>query len=257
MALPTSSRRAPEAMPTKRDAILIAAVDLAREAAESIAEPGTVGEHLEAVTEEERLATHYFACTAAGYPGWRWAVTVARVPRAKKATICETSLVPGEGALLSPAWLPYDQRLAPGDLGAGDVLPYIEDDQRLEPGFEATGDEDVDQLALWELGLGRKRVLSGEGREEAAERWYAGDTGPTSPVAEKAPAPCSTCGFFYPMPGALRSFFGVCANAWSPSDGRVVSLDHGCGAHSEVDVIREDPKPAEEHVLDDLAFDLV
>ena len=28
---------------------------------------------------EERLATHYFACTALAYRGWRWAVTVARV----------------------------------------------------------------------------------------------------------------------------------------------------------------------------------
>lgn len=244
-------------MPTKRDAVLVAAVDVAREAAEGIAEPGTVGEHLGVVMDGERLATHSFACTAAGYPGWRWAITVARAPRAKAATICETNLVPGEGALLSPQWLPYDQRLAPGDLGAGDVLPYIEDDQRLEPGFEATGDEDVDQAALFELGLGRPRVLSAEGREEAAQRWYAGESGPSSPVAEKAPAPCSTCGFFYPLPGALRSFFGVCANAWSPSDARVVSLDHGCGAHSEVDLVREDPKPAEEPVLDELAFDLV
>ncbi|HEY5249385.1 MAG TPA: DUF3027 domain-containing protein, partial [Dermatophilaceae bacterium] len=100
-------------------------------------------------------------------------------------------------------------------------------------------------------------VLSAEGREEAAERWYRGDAGPTSPVAEKATAPCSSCGFFMSMAGALRSFFGVCANAWSPSDGRVVSLDHGCGAHSEVDLIREEPKPAEEPVLDEFAFDVV
>ena len=252
-----SSRRAPEAMATKDDTILLAAIDEAREAAESIAEPGTVGEHLGAVMDDERLATHYFACTATAYPGWRWAITVARVPRGKKATVCETSLVPGDGALLSPEWLPYDQRLAPGDLGAGDVLPYIEDDQRLEPGHEATGDEDVDEAEEWEIGLGRKRVLSAEGREDAAQRWYGGDSGPMSPVAEQAPAPCSSCGFFVPMAGALRSFFGVCANAWSPSDGRVVSLDHGCGAHSEVDLVREDPKPAEEPVLDEFAFDLV
>ena len=244
-------------MATKVDSVLMAAMAQAREAAESIAEPGTVGEHLGAVMDDERLATHYFACTATAYPGWRWAITVARVPRGTLATICETSLVPGEGALLSPEWLPYDQRLAPGDIGAGDVLPYIEDDQRLEPGHEATGDEDVDAAALWEPGLGRKRVLSAEGREDAAQRWYGGDSGPTSPVAEQAPSPCSSCGFFVPMAGALRSFFGVCANAWSPSDGRVVSLDHGCGAHSEVDVVREDPKPAEDHVLDEFAFDLV
>jgi hypothetical protein len=241
----------------KEDATLRAAVGLAREAADSIAEPGTVGDHLSMEMVDERLATHYFACTARAYPGWRWAITVARVPRGKVATVCETNLVPGEGALLSPEWLPYAERLAPGDVGAGDVLPYKEEDPLLEPGFEATGDEDVDQVALWELGLGRKRVLSAEGREEAAQRWYDGEGGPHSEVAEKAPAPCASCGFFYPMAGALRSFFGVCANAWSPSDGRVVSLDHGCGAHSEVDVEKHEPVPSAQPLVDEIAYDLV
>ena len=115
----------------KDDATLRAAVELAREAAASIAEDGTVGEHLGMEMVDERLATHYFACTATSYPGWRWAITLARVPRGKVATVCETNLVPGEGALLSPEWVPYAERLAPGDLGAGDVLPYKEDDPLL------------------------------------------------------------------------------------------------------------------------------
>ena len=108
----------------KEDAVLAEAVELAREAAESIAMRDTVGDHLGMQMDDERLATHFFACTATAYPGWRWAITVARVPRGKVATICETNLVPGEGALLSPQWLPYADRLAPGDLSAGDVLPY-------------------------------------------------------------------------------------------------------------------------------------
>lgn len=144
----------------KPDPTLRAALDLAREAAESIAESGTVGDHLGMEMVEDRLATHYFTCTAAAYPGWRWAITVARVPRSKTVTVCETNLVPGDGALLSPQWLPYADRLAPGDVGPGDVTPKIDDDPLLEAGFEATGDEDVDQMAQWELGLGRPRVLS-------------------------------------------------------------------------------------------------
>ena len=241
----------------KPDPTLRGAVDLAREAAESIAEAGTVGDHLGMEMVEDRVGTHYFACTATSYPGWRWAITVARVPRSKVVTVSETNLVPGDGALLSPEWVPYADRLAPGDIGPGDVTPKVDDDPLLEAGFEATGDEDVDRVALYELGLGRERVLSAEGREAAAQRWYDGDHGPHAPVAQKAPAPCSSCGFFIPMAGALRSFFGVCANAWSPSDGSVVSLDHGCGAHSEVDVEAPEPEVVAPPVLDDTQLERV
>ena len=216
----------------KTDATLAAAVETAREAAVSIAEADAVGAHLGMEMVQDRVATHYFECAALAYRGWRWAITVARVPRSKTVTVSETNLVPGEESLLSPQWLPYAERLAPGDVGPGDVTPLIADDPMLVAGFEATGDDDVDQVAIWELGLGRARVLSAEGREAAARRWYEGESGPSAPIAVKAPAPCSSCGFFVPMAGALRSVFGVCASEWSPSDGRVVSLDHGCGAHS-------------------------
>ena len=131
----------------KDDAILKAAVDLAREAADSIAEDGTVGEHLGMEMVDERLATHYFACTATAYPGWRWAITVARVPRGKAPRCARPTSSRGRAHCSRPSGCPYAERLAPGDLGAGDVLPYKEEDPHLEPGFEATGDEDVDQMA--------------------------------------------------------------------------------------------------------------
>jgi hypothetical protein len=239
----------------KKDAVLVSAVDLARAALEEIAEPGTVGDHLGVEMLGERLAMHWFACTSGGYQGWRWGVSVARVPRGKVATVCETNLLPGPGAILSPEWVPYAERLAPGDLGAGDVLPFRADDPYLEQGFEATGDEDVDRMALWELGLGRRRVLSAEGRDVAATRWYDGEHGPSADIAQKATDPCSTCGYFVPMAGALRAVFGVCANEWSPSDGGVVSLDHGCGAHSETDVEQVEAQ-APTPIVDEFAVDL-
>lgn len=242
---------------TKPDKVLFAAIDLAREAAESIAMPGTVGEHERVEMNGERLATHYIACTSRAYPGWQWAISVARAPRQKIATVCETNLLPGERALLSPPWLPYAERLAPGDIGAGDVTPYLADDPRLEAGFEASGEEEVDAVGFFELGLGRPRVLSAEGRDEAAQRWYDGDHGPHSEVAEKAPAQCSSCGYFVPMAGALRQVFGVCANEWSPSDGAVVSLDHGCGAHSQVEATLPKSEHIEPPVLDELAVDIL
>ena len=237
------------------DATLRDAVEVARAAALDVAEAGAVGEHLGMEMVEDRLATHYFASDSRAYRGWRWAVSVARVPRSKTVTVCEVDLVPGTDALLSPEWVPYASRLAPGDLGPGDVTPYLDADPLLEAGWEATGDEDVDAVASWELGLGRPRVLSAEGRDAAAQRWYDGEHGPAAPVARKAGAACSSCGFFLPMPGALRSVFGVCANAWSPSDGSVVSLDHGCGAHSEVDVEAPAPEVVAPPILDDSRLD--
>ncbi|MFK5581930.1 MULTISPECIES: DUF3027 domain-containing protein [unclassified Serinicoccus] len=239
-------------MPTpKIDTMLSGAVEVALAAAQEIGEPGTVGEHLGAVAEGDRLVTHYFTCTASGYPGWRWAVTLSRVPRARRATINEVHLVAGEGALLSPEWLPYADRLAPGDIGPGDRTPFTEDDPHLEAGFEATGEEDVDEVALWELGLGRPRVLSAEGRDAAATRWNEGEHGAGSESARQAPAPCRTCGFFLPLAGALRANFGICASAWSPADGTVVALDFGCGAHSEIDVEKRAAEKIDPPVLDE------
>ena len=247
--------------------MLEAAVDLARTAAEDLAAPGQVGEHLGMELEGERMATHRFACADLGYRGWHWAVTVTRVSRSKAATVCEAVLLPGPDALLAHEWVPWSQRLAPGDLGVGDLLLTEADDDRLEPGYEATGidsdspsademSEDADRVALWELGLGRVRVLSPTGRDDAVDRWYSGDHGPSAPIAEAAPAQCSTCGFVTPLAGSLRLLFGVCANAFSPSDGSVVSFDHGCGAHSEVAVL---PGPVEitEPFVDDLGYDVV
>jgi len=241
---------------TRSDAVLLAAADLARGVLDELAEPGTIGAHLGMDLLDERLGMHWFECTSPGYRGWRWGVSVARVPRAKVATVCETNLLPGPDAVLAPEWLPYADRLAPGDLGPGDVLPYRPDDPNLEHGFEATGEEDVDRTAFFELGLGRPRVLSAEGREAAATRWYDGEGGPTSDVAVKATAQCTTCGYFLPMAGALRATFGICANEWSPSDGRVVSLDHGCGAHSETDMEHHEPTPVGEPIVDEFAVDV-
>lgn len=241
----------------KADKVLAAAVDVARAAAESVAEPGTVGAHVGMSPDAERLGTHYFQCTAAGYPGWAWAVSVARVPRGKTVTVCETTLVPGPDALLSPAWVPWADRLAPGDLGPGDVLPKVDDDPNLEQGFEQTGEDNVDQVAFFELGLGRPRVLSPTGRDAAATRWVEGEGGPLAESAVKSSGKCRSCGYFLPMAGALRAVFGVCANEWSPSDGRVVTLDHGCGAHSETDAPAPKPEPIGAPIIDDTRLDIL
>jgi hypothetical protein len=175
-------------------------------------------------------------------------------------------------------------------VGVGDLLPASDDDERLVPEAVLEGDEGVldwDDAAPWDAALPtidpppgspvtgfrpsgagpapgyetdpgpkRSRVLSAIGRDETALRWYSGEHGPRSPLAHAAPGPCMTCGFLVRLEGPLGRVFGVCANEFAPDDGRVVSLDHGCGAHSEAATPGAAPGAASP-VIDELGYDLV
>lgn len=243
----------------KPDAVGVKAVDAAREALLELVDVTDVGGHLGHTAEDDRVVTHFFACVRTGYRGWRWSVTVARAARQKTVTVDEIVLLPGDDAITAPLWVPWRERIQPGDLGPGDLLPADEDDPRLVPGYTA-GDEIVDEDSVKEvadeLGLGRSRVLSLEGRELAAQRWYDGSHGPEGAIAQAAPGNCSSCGFLVQMAGPLSTLFGVCANAYATDDGRVVSFDHGCGAHSEAQLHKRNmPQPLPEPVLDTVTWD--
>ncbi|MFI6940553.1 DUF3027 domain-containing protein [Streptomyces sp. NPDC050418] len=270
------------------DRLCAEAVDLAREAAEEAAFPGVVGEHVSAVAEGDRVVTHYFECKEPGYRGWRWAVTVARASRAKYVTLSETVLLPGTDALLAPEWVPWSERLRPGDMGPGDLLPTEADDLRLEPGFSGEDApppnsavseemaslveaEDAEVTAgppaslplvpargsiasvAEELGMRRARVLSRYGLHGAADRWDE-SFGAKTPMAQAAPASCMSCGFLVPLGGSLGQAFGLCANEFGPADGRVVSLSYGCGGHSEAAVMPKPPVPSKP-VIDEFLVD--
>jgi Protein of unknown function (DUF3027) len=305
------------------------AVDLARGAAEEMAGPGGVGEHRGVTADGDRVVTHRFSCLDPAYRGWCWAVTVARASRAKNVTIDETLLVPGPEAILAPDWVPWKERLLPGDLGVGDLLPAPPDDARLVPAASLEGDDGVSDWGetTWAMpgtepedlvpvpsaeplaegldddhyvaaedlddaetvaavvttgasaaGTGamgadnagadvghqdvlgdrppRARVLSAIGRDDTALRWYTSEHGPKSPLANAAPGLCSGCGFLVRLGGPLGRVFGVCANEYAPDDGRVVSVDHGCGAHSEGVTAATAGQPLRP-VIDELGYDLV
>ena len=217
---------------------IFGALNIAKQAAvEDAGKADYVGEFYSIDSDEDRIATYLFEAKLPGYSGWRWAVTVAKLDEKSAPTICDVVLLPGSKALLAPNWVPYVERIQPGDLGVGDVVPTSPDDERLVPGFASLPEDDeldtLDLNQLFEFGLGRARVLSIVGRDQASKRWYEGDRGPNTPIANAAPKPCHSCGFFIPIAGSLRGAFGVCSNAISPEDARVVSIDHGCGAHSE------------------------
>ncbi|AXK32307.1 DUF3027 domain-containing protein [Streptomyces armeniacus] len=276
MSATTRSRRTP-------DRLCADAVELAREAAQEVAAPGKVGDWIEAVADGDRVVTHLFECQEPGYRGWRWASTVARASRAKVVTLDETVLLPGPDALLAPEWVPWSERLRPGDLGPGDLLPTEAQDLRLEPGFwgeeelppnspvseeaehlaEVSGLHDVEDAEVTHEPPGAVaeppergsiRAVAeelGMGRSRVLSRYglhTAADRwedahGPESPMAQAAPASCISCGFLVPLAGSLRQAFGVCANEFSPADGQVVALTYGCGAHSEAAVMPQPPQP--------------
>jgi Protein of unknown function (DUF3027) len=290
---PTTTRQA------EPDQASADAVDLARAVAEADAGPDQVGPHVGIEVDGDRVVTHLFASLNPAYVGWRWAVTVARAARSKVVTVSESVLLPGPDSLLAPPWVPWTERVRPGDLKAGDLMPARSDDERLVPVVAIVGETgllDWDETETWRLagdvggfptgepgqpgaspdnspsgepeggagdagqpvaravtgsrtrtrrrsgprgrdrtpGLLRPaRVLSATGRDEAALRWYTSDQGPDSPLASTAPANCVTCGFMVRLSGPLGRVFGVCANEFAPDDGKVVSVDHGCGAHSD------------------------
>ena len=241
------------------------ALDIARVCLVEAVGDEAVGEFQGVVAEEslgaEQVSTYRFENVQPGYRGWAWAITVITLPDAEP-TIAELVLLPGDGAILAPAWVPWRERLQPGDLSPGDILPVDEDDPRLVPGYFAGEDEDppIDRQTARaltdEVGLGRPRVLSIEGRDSAAQRWYDGDGGPSSALAKAAPGRCSSCGFLVRLAGPLSTMFGVCANAYANDDARVVSFDHGCGAHSQAQLRRKQLPPAlPDPALDTLTSD--
>ncbi len=249
------------------DLVLAQAVDEARAALTGLADPGDIGEHVSAVDDAERpedlVVTHRFVCLRTGYLGWFWSVTLTRSADSETITFDEAVLLPGPDAIVAPTWLPYKDRIQPGDLGAGDLLPVEDDDVRLVPTY-SFGDDEVSAEAqaqiravASEVFLDRVRTLSLEGRELAAQRWYDSDQGPESALAKAAPEQCVSCGFLLRLAGPLADTFGVCANGSANDDGRVVTLNHGCGAHSEVKLARRQrPAPLPEPVFDTITEEI-
>ena len=237
-------------------------------------EDGQVGDFVEAIDLGDNVTDFRFESRVRGYEGWQWSVTLYHDVELDHWTVNESSLVPTDKALRPPKWIPWKDRLEPGDLAVTDSIGTDPDDPRMEEGFRKTQDaetsddtddkpsvadetvqepamdgnasdesektdvsedseqpvtseEDVEE-AVEEFDLSRRHVLTPLGRSQTAKRWYEGPHGPKSLSTKTADGnPCSTCGFFIPLKGELNLLFGVCANKWSPDDGRVVSIDRG------------------------------
>lgn len=94
------------------DPELLAARAQARHALEEITEARTIGAEAGYEVHEERVVTLFFESRMEGYPGWRWAATLARVDAESPVNVLEVELLPGEGAVVAPDWVPWSERLA-------------------------------------------------------------------------------------------------------------------------------------------------
>ena len=91
---------------------------LARNSLVEITPAENVGAYFSEVDEGEGVVSVLFDSAMPGYPDWKWTVSIAQVD-GEEPTVLEAELMPGEGALLSPEWVPWSDRLAEYEAAQG------------------------------------------------------------------------------------------------------------------------------------------
>ncbi|MBL3678736.1 DUF3027 domain-containing protein [Leucobacter chromiireducens] len=147
------------------DPVLLAARDQARAALEEITPADTIGAEDGHEVHEAHVLTLLFECRLPGYPGWRWAATLARVDETAAVTVLEVELLPGPGAVTAPEWVPWSERLAQyretqarqaqedsaADAAAAAELGDEDDDELMDNDYNDFDDEldgvDIDELS--------------------------------------------------------------------------------------------------------------
>jgi len=127
--------------PVETEPVEAQLVDLARAGLLEITREATIGDLVSESTDDEGVSTVLFASAMPGYPDWRWTVSLATLP-GEAPTVLEAELMPGEGAILAPDWVPWADRLedykaaqaaiAAGELAAGDAAELGDDEDELD-----------------------------------------------------------------------------------------------------------------------------
>lgn len=94
------------------DPVLLGSREIARVALAEITDAATIGADEGHEAHEQHVLTLFFECRLPGYPGWRWAATLSRVDEQSPVNVLEVELLPGEGAVTAPEWVPWSMRLA-------------------------------------------------------------------------------------------------------------------------------------------------
>ena len=121
--------------------------DLARGALLEITGAETIGAYAGQVDEGNGAVSVLFDSAQPGYPGWRWTVSIAHV-EGEDPTVLETELMPSEGALLAPDWVPWSDRLADYKAAqelAGGASDEADDDDDPDDDDDIADDESDDE----------------------------------------------------------------------------------------------------------------
>ncbi|RUQ99038.1 DUF3027 domain-containing protein [Labedella endophytica] len=131
------------------DEVLVASRSLARSALLEVTPERTIGADAGHTVEAEHVLTLRFSSRVDGYVGWFWVVTIARVED-EAPTVLEISMMPGEGSLTAPDWVPWSDRLADHRASeeAADATSADADDDADDDIDEADLDEDDDDLDI-------------------------------------------------------------------------------------------------------------
>lgn len=91
---------------------LVQSTNLALTALQEVTDVETIGKHVGIEAHSDTTATLLFDCLMPGYPGWRWAASLAQVTPEDPVTVLEVELLPGDDSLVAPEWVPWAERLA-------------------------------------------------------------------------------------------------------------------------------------------------
>jgi hypothetical protein len=130
---------------------------LALEALHEVTPASSVGVFRDRLVSDEGVSTLTFHSTMAGYPGWVWTVAIATL-EGSTPTVLELELLPDDGSLIAPDWVPWSQRLAEykeaarlareaGELTEDDEPVIVPDDEDFDGdlGLEALDESEDDE----------------------------------------------------------------------------------------------------------------
>ncbi|MFK4484488.1 DUF3027 domain-containing protein [Curtobacterium sp. AB7] len=128
---------------TDSDAVPVDYTDLARTALLEVTPESSIGAPVGTVDEGDGVVSVLFANRMPGYPGWRWTVSVAKVGD-EDPTVLEVELMPGDGSLVAPEWVPWSERLAEYRAAQDHESDEESDDDEHDDDFDDESDDDDD-----------------------------------------------------------------------------------------------------------------